>query len=380
MTLVLPPSRLAVTPGDVIAFTFQGRERRIVMESATGVFAREIECRALPTLSRSLPPPAESEAGYDLPPSLGVPLVYTLGLPSISGREGVLTWVAATATPWPGALTIWRGSESAGFVAAGQLGAAAIIGETLDDLPSGPLWRWDRRNALRVHLATGALSSLPEERVLSGGNVFALQTGQGWELVQFLSAELVAEQTYRLSGLLRGAGNSEAQLQPLVAAGAAIILLDGSVQPLVRDVASLGNVLGYRIGPSRYDQAHAAQAQLSVTPGNEALRPLAPVHLRARRTDEGISLSWIRRTRIGGDAWNVLEVPLGEDQESYNLSILADEGDVLRSLTTTSPDYLYTNALELEDFGSPVSQLRLSVSQLSPLVGAGFSAEVTLPL
>ncbi len=303
-----------------------------------------------------------------------------LDLPTIADREGVLTWIAATATPWPSSLTIWRGTETTGFVPLGQLGAAAIMGETLDALPAGPLWRWSRGATVRVRLASGAMSSLPEERVLSGSNIVALETGTGWELLQFLKADLVAEQTYRLSGLLRGVGNSEAQQVPLIPAGANLVVLDGAMQPLVKNAAALGDRLDLRVGPSRYDHAHPAQARLQVTPSSLALRPLAPVHLRARRMAGGLALSWIRRTRTGGDAWNVLEVPLGEDQELYRLTILSSSGTVVRTIETAKPSYLYPTEQELADFGAPVRQIRLSVSQVSPLVGAGFAAEATLPL
>ena len=35
------------------------------------------------------------------------------------------------------------------------------------------------------------------------------------------------------------------------------------------------------------------------------MRPLSPVHLRARRLGDGsVEVAWIRRTRLGGDGWD----------------------------------------------------------------------------
>ncbi len=70
LTLALPPSLLSIIPGDVMAFTYQGQERRFVVESATGVFAREVECRAVPSQSRSLPPSMDENPTFDLPPPM----------------------------------------------------------------------------------------------------------------------------------------------------------------------------------------------------------------------------------------------------------------------------------------------------------------------
>lgn len=117
---------------------------------------------------------------------------------------------------------------------------------------------------------------------------------------------------------------------------------------------------------------------MTVTPGATALRPLAPVHVKAVRQGDGIHLSWIRRTRIDGDSW-AAEVPLGEGAEAYALDILSGTA-VVRSMTCTSPAALYANADELADFGAPQTSLHVRVAQLSSTVGAGVPTELTLTL
>jgi hypothetical protein len=114
------------------------------------------------------------------------------------------------------------------------------------------------------------------------------------------------------------------------------------------------------------------------TPHATALRPLAPVHLKAKRTGDGITLSWIRRTRVDGDTW-VGEVPLGEDREQYAVEILSG-ADVVRTLSVTTPIVLYPAADELADFGVTQTSLTVRVAQLSATVGAGFAATATLAL
>lgn len=116
-----------------------------------------------------------------------------------------------------------------------------------------------------------------------------------------------------------------------------------------------------------------------MTPGLVALRPLAPVHLSARRAADGIRIGWIRRTRIDGDGWGV-EVPLGEEREAYTLDILGSGGAVVRSIQTTAPQALYAAADELADFGTPQASLIVRVAQLSATVGPGFAATATFAL
>jgi hypothetical protein len=115
---------------------------------------------------------------------------------------------------------------------------------------------------------------------------------------------------------------------------------------------------------------------LTVTPGDAALKPLAPVHVAGRRAGDGIHISWIRRTRIDGDGWGV-EAPLGEDVEAYALEILSGDA-VVRTIACSAPQALYAVADELADFGTAQTSLHLRVAQISATVGAGRAADVTL--
>jgi hypothetical protein len=111
--------------------------------------------------------------------------------------------------------------------------------------------------------------------------------------------------------------------------------------------------------------------ELVTTAGPDALKPFAPVHVRARREPGGVRLSWIRRTRREGDAWEPLEVPLAEASESYELDVLLG-GTPVRTLSSARPEVLYPAAQELADFGAPQAALTVRIAQLSASVGRGF--------
>jgi hypothetical protein len=99
------------------------------------------------------------------------------------------------------------------------------------------------------------------------------------------------------------------------------------------------------------------------------------VQLRARR-DPGsgdVTVTWIRQTRIGGDAWEPSDVPLGEESEAYQVEIL--DGDaVIRRTITTSPVLVYSAAEQASDFGDSPALLGLRICQVSATLGPGLPA------
>ena len=75
-----------------------------------------------------------------------------------------------------------------------------------------------------------------------------------------------------------------------------------------------------------------------------------------------------------------LEVPLGEELESYELEIL-DGAAVKRVLSTTTTSVVYSAAQQAADWGGPLGSgdtLDVRIFQLSALVGRGAPKAVML--
>jgi hypothetical protein len=123
----------------------------------------------------------------------------------------------------------------------------------------------------------------------------------------------------------------------------------------------------------------ASYATLEETFNGIALRPLSPVHVAARRESGGdMTISWIRRTRAGGDNWESADVPLGEEEERYAVDIMSG-ATVLRSLDATTTSVTYDTAAQTTDFGSTTfSTLTVRVAQLSRVFGRGSEREAIL--
>jgi hypothetical protein len=100
------------------------------------------------------------------------------------------------------------------------------------------------------------------------------------------------------------------------------------------------------------------------------------VHFRAAaRDDGGVDLSWVRRTRLDGDSWASIEVPLGEELETYRLDIRAG-GRPVRSVDLQSPFWSYPAAVLAADRAN--GPVELLVCQVSNRFGAGPSARLDL--
>jgi hypothetical protein len=97
------------------------------------------------------------------------------------------------------------------------------------------------------------------------------------------------------------------------------------------------------------------------------------MNVRARQTPSGDwAISWIRRTRVGGDDWEAVDVPLAApDLDEYVLEITDGLGAVLRTIAASGPSATYTAAMMVTDFGMPVTDFVGRLYQVSEIVGRG---------
>ena len=373
----LPPSRLALAAGDVVALTVNGRRRLVELQEIADAESRAVTAQSIDpeVFDLALAPPRRKAPAA--PPALAPVHALVLDLPTLDdGQPPVLSRMAVFAEPWPGAEVIWASSDGLSYGAAATVVAPCIVGETLDDLPAGPTARWHNAS-FRVLVYGGALASVSESALFAGANAAALQRADSvWEVVQFANAELVGENTYLLSRLLRGQAGSEWAMGTPLGSGASFVVLDRNVTAIASGLDALERTVQLRVVAAGRDYADASALATEATPQATALMPITPVHLKAMRDAGGVTFSWIRRARFDGDTW-VGEVPLCEANEEYNIDILSG-GSVVRTLDVTSPSALYAAADEIADFGAPQASLTVGVTQISATVGRGFAATATL--
>jgi hypothetical protein len=376
--LVLPPSAIALEPGDVLVLDLSSGSLAARIEEINDGTSRKVRARSFDAAVYAAPDAPVRGLAAAKAVVYGKPDALILDLPiATPGAVPYAPWIAATARPWPGALAVYRKTGPASFAFNRLVTSKATMGTLLTAVASGPTHVFDRGTVFDVKLSQGALASVTEPELLQGANVAAVGSmTSGWEILQFAKAELVATRTYRLSLLLRGQSGSNPEIAAMRPAGERFVLLNGAVVQPELTLSAAGLLNTWRIGPSQYD---LGSSYLSISHRGKmlGLRPLTPCQLRARRQGDDVMFSWIRRTRIDGDSWDVAEVPLGEEKESYRVDIM--DGTSLKRRTKVGESFwLYPAAAIAADFGTDPGVFTLRLAQVSTTFGAGAVLQRTL--
>ena len=374
----LRPGLVALQPGDIVQLGAAGGGRLFQIQRITDGAARRVSARAVDASVHDAPAPRLAREAVASPKIAGPPHVVTLDL-ALTRETPALSYIAAYADPWPGALAVVKGVNNSFTEPLGLIEKRATIGETLDSLPPGPVGRFDNRSSVTVRLFGGALASVEARAALGGRSAMAIRGADGaWEIFSFVEAQLVGPRTYRLSRLIRGLGGEEHLASRAAPAGSIVVLLDDALIPLARNVSDIGAPVTYAIGPADRDVADPLYVRATATATRKALQPYAPVKARAVRTPAGVRISFIRRGRIDADAWETVDIPIGEESEAYEADISLPAG--VRTLAAASTSFLYPAAQELADFGAPQSALTVSIHQISASAGRGFPYAALLPI
>ena len=240
---------------------------------------------------------------------------------------------AAVSAPGPG----WSGAAlfadhgDGELVPLGPSGRArSIMGAAVDTLPAASPLLFDRSSNVTVELVGSAmaLADATLRQLAMGANRALL----GLELIQFARAVPLGNRRWRLEGMLRGRGGSEA-MTASHSPGESFVLLDGT--PVALDPSLVGAATGATIVAAGLgDESPVASP---IAGRGATLRPLAPVHARLAWGDDGaLTLRWTRRAR-GAWLWgDGVDAPLHEQAESYVLTY-GDPASPVASWDLTEP-------------------------------------------
>ena len=312
-------------------------------------------------------------------PAVSLPVFpLFMDLPLLSGGEVPhAPHIAATASPWPGPVALWSAASADGFRLNQQLEIPAVMGVTQSVMLASSAAVWDKGAAVRVKLSVGALSSASVADVLNGANVAVIGDGsaENWEVFQFVQADLVAPKTYDLRLRLRGQAGSDGVMPQVWPVGSYFLLMDSAVPQIDLALAARGLARTYRVGQANLGYGDKQAVSTSKAFSGIGLRPYSVAHLRAVGGAGGtIGLSWVRRTRVEGDSWFGMEVPLGEDEELYQVQVLQPDR-VVRQEYVGNPRFSYSASMQVADgVGAAFS---LSVAQMSGRFGAGPAQQIS---
>ncbi|MBU2960144.1 glycoside hydrolase/phage tail family protein [Citreicella sp. C3M06] len=375
MRFALPPSQMAITAGDIVSLPSQAgpvmaRVDRVEIGAMQLVDAVRHDPEVY--LPSTFPDETPTLRGFIAPVRV-MPLF--MDLPLITGEEVPhAPYLALSSEPWPGSIALYEAATDEDYALNSVLGGRAIIGATEMALPRAPSGQIDHQAPLRVRLFSGALQSISMARLLAGGNVMAIGDGSpgNWEIFQYRDAELVGTDTWELSTRLRGQLGTDGIMPDSWPEGSYVVALNGVPEQIDLPAALLRIARHYRIGPARRGYDDPTYVHREIAFDGNGLRPYSPCHLRAAQTEGMVSLSWIRRTRIDGDSWDLADVPLGEDSESYIVRLI--QGDtVLHRAAVSSAAWSFDPASIGLSGGYEVQ-----VAQVSARFGPGPFAKLAL--
>ncbi len=375
----LPTEYFDIDPADVLNVTVSGVTHRMRVVSARMMGYGHLRVNAV----------ADDISTYDFYTSPGQGATQTTGntaipatdmeildLPAFPGNDmdkGMLRYAGVgVSAGWNGA-GIYRSDDGGGsYNRVADIISPAVIGTAQNALASGTCHVVDETNALTVSLlGSGELQSVTELAMLNGANAAVL----GSEIIQFQTATLIEPGKYTLSNLLRGRLGTEWAVGTH-AISERFVLLDGNMvsQPVASSLIGLSR--SYK--PVSFGNTLAAAVAEDFTYSGVALKPYAPVHVTGVRDGSGnLSISWVRRTRLGGHWQDNIDAPLSEAIEVYEVDIM-NAGNVMRTISVSTASASYSAASQTTDFGSPQASLTVRVYQLSALVGRGYRAEVNI--
>ncbi|WP_027259093.1 baseplate multidomain protein megatron [Leisingera aquimarina] len=375
----LPPSMLHLGAGDVVSLPVENGEQLYRIDRVEQAEAQMVEAVRIEPGVYDLAAVAEELPGVNAFAAPGPVLPLFMDLPLMRGDEVPhAPHLALTAAAWPGSVAVYGSGADENYALEQVIAARQVVGVTETPLFAAGAGRWDLGADLQVKLISGSLESRTAEAVLNGANAAAIGDGTSgnWELFQFREAELIAPQTYLLRGRLRGQQGSDALMPEVWPAGSFVVLLDGTPMQMELAPEQRRQLRHYRIGPARRALEDPSYLHRQESFEGIGLRPYAPVHLRlGGGLGSDLRATWIRRTRIEGDSWELEEVPLGEESESYRIRVMRGS-TVLREATSATPEWAYPAVSQAED-GAQAGDV-LEAAQRSARFGAGPAARVLL--
>ncbi len=261
------------------------------------------------------------------------PHVVVLDIPQIdsTSRSGPLVGVALS--PFANAVISAGGNSivTTNPVLLGEI----ITGFNVGAINAKTVGRYDYAAEFEFSLGGIELASVSAQELLSGENRFAVEIESAWEIIQIASLTLVGENRYAASVLLRGLFGTDVDMGEITAGARIVWLGQGFVNlPVSADIGDSLSISAVAAGRESDPVSMVYQAR--------HLRPLSPVHARAVAVGSGLEVSWIRRSRIAGDSWSGLDIPLGEDIALFRVQAIKNGVVVETVETAQSPALILT--------------------------------------
>jgi hypothetical protein len=367
-----PTDVLLLTDGD--GSVYRARVEKI--DDASGVRTMQLVLDDASVIDST----AATSGGYASSSVVALPSTAKLELMDIpilrdaDNEPGFYVAMTGNGPTWPGG-AYFRSADGVMYERIGTVTERAIMGTattTLGDWAGGNVV--DESNTLTVDVGASELSTITRDQLLNSElNVLLV----GSEIIQFQRAALVSAGVYTVSGLLRGRRATEWAMTDHAADERVVMLRPTGMRRVAMQLSERGLNRFYK-GVSF---GRSISSAMAIPFANTAvgLKPFSPTDLRAARAAGGdITLTWKRRSRLSSRFLAPgVEIPLGEESESYDVEIWDSTYTTLKRTFSglTAPSATYTSAQQVADFGGNQPMVYARVYQRSASVGRGYALQ-----
>jgi len=381
-SFTLPAPYRYLEPGDVITIATDDADFVLRLVSVNHTADGRLECAGRPSSAStyvSIAPGDQGQGGQVTIPLAGSTSGMLIDAPVIDeglqDSPGFALSMNGYSSGWPGGTLFQTADNGQTWTDLQAIQGQSTSGTASTVLAASTGNLVQLGGTLTVSLIAGTLESVTEAQMFNGANICVYGQPGRWEVMRFQNATLISAGVYTLDTFWRGDRGTEWATGLHVAGDQFILMTDPDLAFVGMPTDSIGQPRQYR-AITAGAAIDSAASQLFTYLGVN-LETLSGVHPVGTRSAGDLTVTWKRRTRVGGAWRDFVDAGLGEVTEAYEVDIMQG-ATVKRTLTASTPSVLYTSAMQVTDFGSAQASVVVNIYQLSSVVGRGYPLGATL--
>lgn len=245
------------------------------------------------------------------------------------------------------------------------------LGQVTGTVPTGTTSGFDTSTTITVTLKQGTLISSTDSAVQNGENRCMV----GQEMIGFVNATLTAPNTYQLTRLLRGQQGTDYHVGTHQS-GELFVLINDQLTVIEIPKNEIGKTYKYKCVTIGSDISKVTSEDISSYACN--LRPWQLLTKSAVKQPNGDWLiTWTERPKFSASVRDFSQIQHDFDWGGFGVTILGPGDIEKRKQLTGESQFLYTVAMQTTDFGSAQTTLKVTLTQFSTIVGAGYPVTFT---
>lgn len=379
----LPPKYIGLRPGHVVQATDDVGAVHAIRLTTVSIGADfSVEVSGVAHEAANATSYVEGDSGSFTPVTIANPGTTTARLMNLAplttehaSKFGFYLAASGPSSAWRQAVLYQSPDAGINWTQLDSLPTYTVMGACTTTLAAPPsnigAGSTDMVSTVRVSLLKGEILSVTDEQLRAGANTALI----GAEVIQFGQADLVAPGEYELSHLVRGVNATEAAMAGHTG-GEDFTMLDAPAF-VELPIATIGASRQYKVVPIGGDIT--AEPPITFTCSGESIHPWPPTRITGSRNAGDLTITWLRRSRLGSALPNRADIPLDDVPEAYRVEILDAAGTaVVRTMTASTHAAVYTATQQTADFGAAQTSVNVRIAQVSPTYGPGRTNEAAI--